>query len=133
MADQDFRGTGWAFPVAVDGNGRLQLASDAGAIRRSIELILSTAKGERVMRPDFGSELHAYLFKPLSLPNRRGIATTVKAALMKWERRIRVLNVEVTPSPGDAATALISIEYEIRSSSARGNLVYPFYAQGAGT
>lgn len=130
MVETAFRGRGWAFPVAVDKDGRIKQVGDIEAINRSIILILRTAKGERLMRPDFGSDLHGFLFKPLNEANRGRMATTVKQALNAWEPRIRVRDVTVTVSPGDPSTALIDIEYEVRSSNTKANLVYPFYVKG---
>ena len=133
MAESSFLGVGWAFPADVDQTGNVLRAKDTAVIDRSIELILGTAKGERLMRPDFGSDLQDFLFKPLSDNNKSRMATVVKDALMAWERRIRVLSITVTASPQDPATALISIDYEVRSSNTKGNLVYPFYLQGVGS
>lgn len=125
-----FRGTGWAHPVAAAA-GRLEEVSERPAIERSIELILGTAKGERLMRPDFGSGLHDFVFKPLSATNRARMATAVKQALQAWEPRIRVLDVTVRVTPQEPARALISIDYEIRRSNTQANLVYPFYVRTA--
>lgn len=117
-------------PVQVDERGRIVHAEERDAIDHSIALILGTAKGERIMRPDFGSDLHDFAFKPLSPVNLQRMATAVKTALVTWEPRIRVRGVEARQSPQDYTTALISIDYEIRRSNVRQNLVYPFYSQG---
>ena len=126
----EFLGTGWTFPLTLDENGSIATASDLDAINRSIEVILGTAKGERLMRPDFGSDLFNFVFKPLNHSNKSGMATAVKTALQKWEKRIRLLNVIVSSDTANSGTALISIEYEVRSSNTKGNLVYPFYLGG---
>lgn len=131
MASESFRGTGWAHPVRVDENGRIGQADERDGIDRSIALILGTAKGERIMRPDFGSDLHDFSFKPLSPVNLQRMATAVKFALMTWEPRVRVRQVEARQSPQDYTTALISIDYEVRRSNTKRNLVFPFYTQGA--
>jgi hypothetical protein len=123
-------GEGFAFPVRVDDNGRLVRAVDTAVIDRSITLILSTARGERLMRPDFGSDLHTFLFKPLNQLNRTRMATAVKQALEQWEPRIRVLSVQVEVSPSEAATAVIAIEYLIRPTHTRNSLVFPYYLEG---
>ncbi len=126
----EFLGTGWAFPVTLDDAGNVATASELDAINRSIELILGTAKGERQMRPDFGSDLFNFVFKPLSHGNKRQMESAVKNALQKWEKRVRLLDVVVTGDAADPGTALISIAYEVRSSNTKGNLVYPFYLGG---
>lgn len=130
MTESQFRGTGWAYPVNVGEDGSISRAIDSETIERSIELILGTAKGERLMRPDFGSDLHRFLFKPLSAINRSRMATTVKDALMAWEPRIRVLDIKVEVNPQRPSTALIHIEYKVRASNTKSNLVYPFYIRG---
>lgn len=126
----DFLGTGWAFPVTLDRDGNIATASELDVINRSIELILGTAKGERLMRPDFGSDLFNFVFQPLNHSNKRGMATAVKTALQKWEKRVRLVDVIVSNDAIDRGTALINIEYEVRSSNTKGNLVYPFYLGG---
>ena len=85
------------------------------------------------MRPEFGSELHSFLFKPLSAINKGRIAATVKQALITWEPRVRVLAVTVAVNPSEPSTALIDIEYQIRASNTKANLVYPFYVKGLAT
>jgi uncharacterized protein len=126
-------GEGFAFPVSVDAQGRIVRASDTELIDRSIELVLSTAKGERLMRPEFGSTLHTFLFKPLNQANRGRMATAVKQALQQWEPRIRVLSVAVDVAPGDLVTALIAVEYVIRPTHTRNSFVFPFYLEGQGS
>ena len=126
----EFLGTGWAFPVTLDAEHNIATVSERDAINRSIEIILGTAKGERLMRPDFGSNLFDFVFKPLNHSNKRGMETAVKNALQKWEKRVRLLNVVVSSEVSDPGSALISIEYEVRSSNTKGNLVYPFYLGG---
>ena len=130
MAKRAYTGEGFGFPVKVDRDGRLVRVVDNAAIDRSIELILRTAKGERMMRPDFGSDLHTFIFKPLTEANRRRMGTAVKAALQKWEPRVRLLEVDVRVSPKGPNIAEISIDYEVRETHTRRNLVFPFYLGG---
>jgi hypothetical protein len=132
MKDRSFLGTGWAFPVELDTKtGTAKEASEEEAVRRSVEVILGTAKGDRAMRPDFGSDLINFLFRPINTTNKGRIASAVKEALMRWEPRIKVLDVRVEVDRNHPATVLINIAYEIRSSSTRANLVYPFYLGGS--
>ena len=130
MAQRAYTGEGLGFPVSLDEDGRLVRVVDRAAIDRSIELILRTAKGERIMRPDFGSSLYTFVFKPLSEVNRRQIGTAVKTALQQWEPRIRVLGVSVRVSPRGASIAEIAIDYEVRQTHTKHNLVFPFYVGG---
>jgi uncharacterized protein len=130
MSGASHIGEGFAFPVVVDEEGRIVRATDTAVIDRSIELILSTARGERLMRPDFGSTLHTFLFKPLNEATRGRMATAVKQALQQWEPRIRLLSVAVGVAPGDGTTALINVEYVVRPTHTRHSFVFPFYLDG---
>jgi len=128
--DSSFRGTGWDFPVGVTEDGTIRVTGDGEeCVRNSIWTILSTSPGERVMRPDFGCGIGDHVFD-LSGPATAGtIADTVRDALLEWEPRIEVLDVEAAPDPKDPARLLVAIEYRLRSSNGRLNLVYPFYLE----
>ena len=131
MADTSFLGSGWTFPLALDEEkGTLKQASEEEAVRRSIELILGTPRGARVMRPDFGSELSSFLFRPITATNRIRIANTAKEALVRWEPRIKVLDIQVEVDMKNPVMLVINIDYQIRTTSTRSNLVYPFYVGG---
>jgi len=130
MENKSFLGRGWSFPVDLDDWGRVMEAEEEESIKRSIEVILGTAKGERVMRPEFGSDLPGYLFRPVNPSTRGRIAGAVKDALLRWEPRIRVMEVKVEADLEHPATLLIHIEYRIRTSNTKSNMVYPFYLGG---
>ena len=127
----DVLGTGWHFPVAREGPPdeatRLQMASGELSVRQSIEIILSTAKGERVMRPDFGCDLNKLLFAPNDRTTQALAEFEVREALRTWEPRIDVLDVNVTAAGNRGEQLLIDIGYRVRSTDTRFNLVYPFY------
>ena len=123
-----FLGSGWAFPVTTDDDtGELRTASGEDAVRQSIWGILSTAPGERVMRPDYGCGLHDLVFDVLDAATAGTVTRVVREALARHEPRIAVLDVYVAPDPGEPGLLLIEINYELRSSNSRANLVYPFY------
>jgi phage baseplate assembly protein W len=124
---RDFLGAGWAAPMGVNGRGGIALASGEAAIARSIELILSTAKGERRMRPHFGCGIHDLVFAPNDPTTHGLIQSQVRDALAWWEPRIEVIGVEVVAHPEDEAALLIDINYRIKTTSAERSLVYPFY------
>lgn len=123
----EFLGRGWSFPVDV--TGRVKLAAYEERIRHSIRLILETARGERVMRPDFGCGLHERVFAVNDATTRGSVADDVREALLLWEPRIEVLDVTVTASGDDEEVLRISIDYRVRSTDNRFNLVYPFYLE----
>jgi phage baseplate assembly protein W len=125
-----FLGSGWAFPVGVDGAGAVKMATDGDdAVRQSIWTILSTAPGERVMRPDFGCGIHDYVFGVNDTATATAISREVRSALTVWEPRIELLDVFATPDPADRHRLLIEINYRLRSTNSRFNLVYPFYLE----
>src|SRR5690349_10318892 len=96
---REFLGTGWAFPVAVaPESGLVERVSYEEDIQQSIWIILSTAKGERVMRPDFGCGIHDLVFAAISTQVIAQIETTVREALRTHEARIDLLRVEVITS-----------------------------------
>jgi phage baseplate assembly protein W len=128
--DKPFLGTGWSFPVRIDGTtGKIAMSSGERDIEESIRIILFTAKGERVMRPDFGSGIHDYVFASMSTATLGLIESSVREALARWEPRIQVLEVDASPEDAASGKLLIRIKYLVRSTNQQHNLVYPFYIQ----
>ncbi|WP_205850468.1 GPW/gp25 family protein [Mycolicibacterium sp. CR10] len=123
----DFLGQGAAFPLAPDGRGRLPLARGEASIEQAIWLILSTAKGERVMLPEFGCGMDDLVFLPNSELARGDVVGTVQDALVHWEPRIDVLGVDAESPTGRPNVLLIRVDYRIRSVNTVHNVVYPFY------
>ena len=125
----EFLGTGWNLPIATDAQGQIQMVDEAETVRQSIWTILSTAPGERVMRPDFGCGIHDLVFAVNTADTAGRVASQVHQALLHWEPRIDALEVEVVPDPGQPNLLQIEISYQIRSNNNRFNLVYPFYLE----
>jgi len=125
--DSNFLGVGWTSPVALDGNGQIQLARYEEAVRQSIRMILSTARGERLMRPDFGCSLHDLVFSTNSAAVIGQVISAVQESLIQWEPRIDVLDVTAIPDADEPNRLLIDIRYLVRTTNNRFNLVYPFY------
>jgi phage baseplate assembly protein W len=124
---KDFLGRGWTFPVAVDAGGRIALSEYENDIREALRIILLTAKGERVMRPDFGAGLHDFVFESMSATTIGRVQAAVRDALIEWEPRIQVLEVNVEAERGEIGKLLIDIDYKVRATNNRFNLVFPFY------
>lgn len=123
----DFLGTGWAFPIGLALDDEMQMVSDADDIRQSIRLILETDPGERVMRPDFGAGLRRLLFEPITTNTLALVQHRVENALVAWEPRIDVIDVIVTTDDPSLGKLIIRIDYSIRATNTFYNLVYPFY------
>ena len=124
---KDFLGKGWRYPVEPDADGRLTVSAEEAKIQESILIILGTAQGERVMRPDFGSRLHELVFAPINSTTRSLAANYVTRALVAWEPRIDVRRVDVADDLAEDGALQINIEYEVRATNSMFNLVYPFY------
>ncbi len=127
---KDFLGRGWTFPVQVDANGAIALSVQEEDVREAIRVILLTSRGERPMRPDFGAGLHDYVFETLSATNVGAIQAEVRRALVDWEPRIELLSVDARPDSGDVGRFLLDVDYRVRSTNTRFNLVFPFYLGG---
>jgi len=131
-----FLGTGWQFPVAAEPFDKVEphkrhfaTAEYDESVRESIRIILSTSKGERVMRPDFGCGLYELVFAPNSAATRGLAEHHVSEGLLRWEPRIDVLQVKATASGDRDEVLLISIDYRVRTTDNRFNMVYPFYLE----
>lgn len=124
-----FLGTGWAFPPLVAPDGSLALAAYEDDVRQAIRIILGTDPGERLMRPDFGAGLRAFVFEPINPTTMSLIERRVRDSLIAWEPRIDVRTVTVTPDASEAGRLLIELTYQVRATNAIQNLVYPFYLQ----
>lgn len=130
-----FLGQGWKFPVDVDvhDRNRIALVAYEESIRQAIWLILGTARGERVMRPDFGCGIHDLVFSINNATTAGLVDHEVRQALIWWEPRIDVLQVDVNSDARNPGLLLIRIDYLIRSTNSRFNLVYPFYLERSAT
>ena len=124
---EDFVGRGWAFPLRTGPTGGIALVSGEREIEEAIRLVLGTAYGERPMRPEFGCAIHDYVFAPADATTAGHLAYEVRQSLERWEPRIDVLAVTVTPDAEDASTLYIDISYAISGSNDPRNLVFPFY------
>ena len=123
---KEFLGRGWRFPVELD-DGKLRYDQEEAKIEQSILIILGTARGERVMRPDFGSRLRELVFAPLNSSTQALASHYVIEALTRWEPRIDVLSVRAEPRGTLEGILDINIDYRVRATNSEFNLVYPFY------
>jgi len=122
-----FLGMGWKFPLQVTACGSVALSIYEQRVQESVYLILSTAKGERLMLPDFGCGIHDLVFAPNNPKTTSAVVQNVRQALVTYEHRIDVLDVSADSAPEQPNLLLIRIDYRIRANNALGNLVYPFY------
>lgn len=121
-------GRGWVFPPQVGANG-VKLTRMEDELEQSMMMILGTAPRERVMRPEFGCEIHSLMFEPNNYATAVKAEGMVRDALGMWEPRVRVQSVVVEPDYNSESNGrlLITVEYEIKATRDKRTLVYPFY------
>jgi uncharacterized protein len=128
MNTPDFLCRGWAFPLRLDGSGAFALAEGEDDVDQAIRLILGTAPGERPMRPEYGCAIHDMIFDSIDPSLAGRAAVEVRTSLTRWEPRIEITAVVATPHPVEPHVLLISVDYRIRATNDRRNLVFPFYS-----
>jgi uncharacterized protein len=127
VPDPAFVGKGFRWPMSVDHTGSIALTSGAEDLDSSIRVVLATAPGERVMRPEFGCRIWDLLFEPVNANTLGLMAQAVRDAVAQWEPRVEVEDVHVTPDSDDSSVVHISLTFRVRTTNSRRNLVYPFY------
>ena len=126
--DQQFLGRGWGFPVSFTNQGRGVVTAEAeDDVRQSLNILLSTSLGERVLRPTFGWKRDALLFEPLSTSFGAYLTHELKNAILFFEPRIDLNRVDFETAPDQTGLILIRLDYTVRATNSRTNLVYPFY------
>ena len=123
--EESFLGTGWSFPPEFDKNtADVKMTSAEEDIKRSLYILLSTTVGERVMQPAYGCNLKRFLFEPLNATTIAYVRKLVEDAIVYFEPRIELEGVSVEVDEG---TLNIIIDFRIKVTNSRSNLVYPFY------
>jgi hypothetical protein len=124
---REFLGKGWRFPVAINLTGGISSSAYEENVRESIFIVLGTAPGERLMRPEFGCRIHDLMFSPNNYVTAALAVHYCEEALLKFEPRIRNVQVTANPSTTEPNRLDIRIAYSVGDSNDRRNLVYPFY------
>ena len=125
---KSFLGTGWSFPPTFNKYTKsVNLVTGEEDVIESIKVILFTNLGERVMRPDFGSDVKGYTFKSMDSVAINQLNRTVERALKRHEPRINLNQVDFDTSNATEGTLLINLDYTIKSVNIRTNVVFPFY------
>jgi phage baseplate assembly protein W len=121
-----FLGRGFGFPPSF-AHGQARMVEDEQDIHESLLILFGTLPGERVLQPGYGLDLHPLLFEPLTTTLRTLLADRIMTTLLIHEPRIRVLDLVVDDSLALEGLLQIRLEYSIRSTNTRFNLVYPYY------
>jgi uncharacterized protein len=127
-----FLGRGWGFPPSFTARGGdVEMVSGADDIQQSLEILFTTAPGERVMQETFGTDLPRLMFEELDQSLASTIERLIKNSIIEHEPRIRLEGVDVVSSPGDAHGLLVHVQYTVRATNSRFNMVFPFYRMEA--
>lgn len=125
---RSFLGSGWSFPPRFDhASGTMQMSSDEQDIEASLVIVLGTTAGERLRHPDYGLNLREQLFEPMNTTMQTLLKDRIKTSLLVFEPRINLLSIDLDSSRLNEGCLVIILEYEIRATNSRFNLVYPFY------
>jgi len=128
-----FLGRGWSFPPTFNKNlEEVEMVTEDQDIQESIEIILSTRLGERIMKPEFGCNLDELLFSPIDLTLTTYISDLIKTAILYFDPRVDLNKVIINKKNELEGVVLEELDYSIRTTNSRRNLVYPFY-RGEGT
>lgn len=134
-SDNSFLGTGWTFPPTFDfDTGNVVLVSGEQDIKESLDILLSTSLGERVMQPDYGCNLNDYMFESLNNSLIGLIKHHVENSILFYEPRIIAENVDVTAADSTdliEGKFTITVEYTIPETNSRYNYVYDYYLNEA--
>ena len=127
MAQSSFLGKGWRFPILPDASGSLGYVEGDANVEQSVQILLMTRLGERVMRADFGTDAPRLVFSPGSTQYLRLLETTISEAVVNWEPRIDLTSVVAEADPTNPFQVTVSIAYTVRQTNTSTNLVFPFY------
>jgi uncharacterized protein len=127
-----FLGKGWGFPPGFSQNGRdVMQVSEQEDIQQSLFILLNTAQGERIMREDFGCDLQRFMYEEISQSLINSLTLLITNSVLYYEPRILLNTVTIDESEQTQGLLNISIDYTVRSTNSRFNLVYPFYLNEA--
>jgi len=124
-----FLGTGWSFPPQfIKDAGQVLMTSDEADIEASLRLLFGTAEGERFLRPKYGLDLRALLFDPISTTMSTLLKERITTAILIYEPRIHLVDLTLDASQQFEGKFRIFLDYSIRATNSRFNLVFPFSA-----
>ena len=132
MNESPWFGRGVGFPLRLTQEGRLAWSEGEGNVRESIRLILLTAQGERLRRPDFGAGLERFLFEPNVLGTWRQIEEVIRRQLARFEPRVQVETVRVVGDPNDPEAAIAELSFTLVATAQAGRMSLSIPVQGRG-
>jgi len=125
--ENTFLGRGWSFPPTfTKGDNGVHMVDEEEDIRQSLEILLSTIKGERVMQPDYGANMKEFLFEPLNVSFAKRMSDKIERAILFYEPRIKTDDISYNQD-NENGMVEIRIDYTIIATNNRRNIVYPYY------
>jgi phage baseplate assembly protein W len=122
-----FLGTGWSFPPEFVPETGVVMTSDEEDVEASLRILFGTAVGERFLKPKYGLDMREVLFEPMDTTLRTFLKDRVKIAVLIYEPRINVLSLAIDSPDANDGRLQIALDYEVRATNSRFNLVFPFY------
>ena len=123
-----FLGIGWKFPPTFDKRIKsVEMVSEEEDIRQSLYILLSTKQGERIMRPDYGSDVQSMIFEPIDGNTTTYLKESIRRAILYFEPRITLEQITVRQDDEEDGLLHVNLEYTIRKTNTRTNMVYPYY------
>jgi phage baseplate assembly protein W len=130
--NEAFLGRGWSFPPEFfSAGGGVGMVSGEADIQQSLCILLGTSLMERVMFPDYGCDVSEYIFEEMGQALINALEGSISDAILNNEPRVKTEGVRVSVDNIDPGKLLIAIEYTIRATNNRYNMVYPFYINEA--
>lgn len=127
---KSFLGTGWGFPPEFDIEQKnVKMIADEKDIESSLHILLTTRLGERVMLPDYGCNLDELLFEGLNRTLITYVLELIKTAILYHEPRIDIVKLDMSETDPLEGKLIIEIDYRIRATNSRMNVVFPFYRE----
>lgn len=127
LTQASFLGRGWGFPPEFLANGDVVMTEEVADIEASLKILFGTVLGERFLVPTYGLNMQELLFEPMSTTLRTLLKDRIKITILIFEPRITLIALDVSSPRATDGVLLISLEYEVRATNSRYNLVYPFY------
>jgi len=129
-SDKKFLGRGWSFPPEFHKHAdvvNVKMVSEEDDIRDSLRILLSTRPGERIMQPAYGCRIHSMVFESINESSITEIKDVIERAVLFFEARISLESIDVDAENVYEGMLNIQLNYKIRTTNTRSNVVYPFY------
>lgn len=122
-----YMGTGWAFPPRFIKNCGVAMVSLEEDIKESLQILFETTPGERIFKTDYGCSIKQWTFEEINLSTKNLIIDSIRQAILSFESRISVENIDIGTTSISEGILWISIDYKVKKTNSRSNKVYPFY------